>query len=145
MAPTPTPAPEPATVVAPVQRAVGPAAPAKPSDRMPVPWPALGVAGGGVVLLIIGVSLGGAAVSASHSVQDASSTSNPLPFTADLLATEQKGKSLAAAGAAMDVLGVLAIGAGGAWAGYSYYKHTHKKDSIALYPLGAGLALGGTF
>ncbi len=117
----------------------------KAVDKASVPWAAFGIAGGGVALLIVGVGLGGAAVAAGHSVESQSSSSNPAPFSADLLATQQHGKSLAAAGAALDVLGVLAIGAGGAWAGYTYYKQAHKKDTVVLMPLGLGMALGGTF
>jgi hypothetical protein len=76
------------------------------------------------------------------------------PFTADLFATQERGKQLNSAAIAFDVIGAVALAGGGAWIGYwLYQRHKSKKGApspgagtkAALLPTGLGIALTGSF
>lgn len=107
--------------------------------RLP-PWPALALGGGGVALLIVGVALGGAAHSLARTVESGAS------FDAAL---DSRGRALAGAGVAMDVIGALALGAGAAWTGVWLYRRSRPaqapREALRLTPFGAGLTLSGGF
>lgn len=110
-------------------------APAKKKLNLP-PWPALALLGGGAAFLIIGVGLGGAAISAAHSVESG------MTFNADL---DSRGKAMSNAAIAFDVLGAMALLAGGAWTGMWYYQRRQgQRVSVSPVPgpngLGAGVA-----
>lgn len=115
------------------------------------PWPAIGIAAGGAAFLIIGISCGAAAIAAANTV--ASSGNSGKPFSAELFATQERGKQLSGAAIAFDVLGGLALAAGGGWLGYWFYqRHMQNKNppppKTALVPLGPGgpgLGLIGSF
>jgi tetratricopeptide (TPR) repeat protein len=116
-----------------------------------LPWPAIGIAAGGVAFLIIGIACGGAAISAANTV--ASPTNTGKPFNADLFATQEQGKQLSSAAIAFDVLGGLALAAGGGWLGYWFYQRQQQKKlatpvKTALVPWGPGgpgVGLVGSF
>lgn len=100
--PAPTPPP-------PVQQDTPPPAPVTtaPSlrERLP-PLPALGLMGGGTVLLIIGFGLGGAALGVAKDVEAGKTYDAAL---------DSKGRSLNAGAISMDVLGSVALAAGVGW------------------------------
>jgi len=111
---------------------------------------AIGLLAGGGVALIIGIACGGAAIGAANTVAD--STNSGKPFTAELFATQERGKQLNSAAIAFDVIGVAALLGGGAWTGYwLYQRHKAKKGapspgaSAFLRPNGLGIALTGSF
>lgn len=111
------------------------------SQASSLPWPAIGIAAGGVAFLIIGIACGGAALDAASTV--ASPTNNGKPFNADLFATQERGKQLSAAAIAFDVMGGLALAAGGGWIGYWVYQRQQQKKlaappMTALVPFGPG-------
>ena len=74
----------------------------------------LALAGGGAALLLFGVALGGAALSASHQVESSSR------YDPDLF---QRGDRLDAAGIPLDVLGGAALIAGVTWGGVWFLRH----------------------
>lgn len=125
--------------------------PQQSAAAKPLPWPAIGIAAGGAAFLIIGFACGGAALDAASTV--ASSGNSGKPFNADLFATQERGKQLSGAAIAFDVLGGLALAAGGGWLGYWFYqKHQQSKTppapKAALLPMGPGgpgLAVIGSF
>lgn len=135
---------------------VAPPPPAlKPAGGRPAwlpPWGAVGLLGGGAVLLVVGGGLGGGAVAAARAVEDQSQVRPPQPFSPSLHATQERGKSLAAAGAALDVIGALALVGGATWTGVWLYQQRREGSSgskartrAALRPAGAGLVLTGEF
>jgi hypothetical protein len=83
----------------------------------------------------------------------ASPSNSGKPFNADLFATQERGKQLSSAAIAFDVLGGLALAAGGGWLGYWFYQRQQQKKmaapvKTALVPLGPGgpgLGLVGSF
>lgn len=121
------------------------------SSTQSLPWPAIGIAAGGAAFLIIGIACGGAAIDAANTVASPSNTGKP--FNSDLFATQERGKQLSSAAIAFDVLGGLALAAGGGWLGYWFYqRHQQKKlaapAQTALVPFGPGgpgLGLVGRF
>lgn len=126
--------------------------PKAPTTTRPIPWPAVGIAAGGAAFLIIGIACGGAALDAANTV--ASPANSGKPFNADLFATQERGKQLSSAAIAFDVLGGLALAAGGGWLGYWFYqRHMQNKNQApppktALVPVGPGgpgLGLIGSF
>jgi hypothetical protein len=111
--------------------------------------------GGGVALIVIGGGLGGGAVAAGRSVEAQARTLAGQPFSQALYATQERGKALAAAGAALDVLGALSLAGGAAWTGVWLYQRRPRRapgtpasdgrPRTALLPAGAGLLVAGTF
>jgi tetratricopeptide (TPR) repeat protein len=77
------------------------------------PWPALGLMGGGVVLLVIGAGLGGGAMSAARAVESGTR------FDAE---ADARGRALNGAAITFDVLGAAALLGGAAWTGVWYYQ-----------------------
>jgi tetratricopeptide (TPR) repeat protein len=111
---------------------------------------AIGLVAGGAAALIIGIACGGAAISAASSVAD--SMNSGKPFTAELFATQERGKQLNSAAIAFDVIGAAALIGGGAWIGYWLYQRQKAKKgapspgaSAFLRPSGLGIALTGSF
>lgn len=111
---------------------------------------AIGLLAGGGVMLIIGIACGGAAIGAANTVAD--SMNSGKPFTAELFATQERGKQLNSAAIAFDVLGAAALAGGGAWLGYWLYQRNKAKKgapspaaSAFLRPNGLGIALTGSF
>lgn len=121
------------------------------STSRSLPWPAIGMAAGGAAFLIIGIGCGAAALDAANTV--ASPANSGKPFNADLFATQERGKQLSSAAIAFDVMGGLALAAGGGWLGYWFYqRHMQNKTTppskTALVPVGPGgpgLAVIGRF
>jgi hypothetical protein len=101
------------------------------------PWAAIGLAGGGVALLIVGISMGGAAIATAGQI-DAG------PYFSGTL--HQRGQALDSAAIAFDVLGALALAGGAAWTTVWYLKHRRgQKAPEALRLTPAGLSLAGSF
>lgn len=82
------------------------------------PWPALGLMGGGVVLLVIGAGLGGGAMSAARAVESGTR------FDPE---ADARGRALNGAAITFDVLGVAALLGGAAWTGVWYYQKRKAK------------------
>lgn len=116
-----------------------PAATAQPSlwSKLP-PWPALALGGGGVVLLVTGIALGGAALSAQGEVNG---TKDGATFPRSV---DDRGRALSGAAIAFDVIGVAALGAGAVWTGLWLWQKKHPPRA-ALLPQGPGLQLVGRF
>ena len=97
-----------------------PAPPPPPPSRVP-PIPALVLMGSGAGILIIGIGCGAGALAAAKTVEG----SGGQIFKGAPGDTYAQGQALNAAGIALDVIGGLALAAGGAWTGYWLYKR-HK-------------------
>lgn len=119
-------------------------------SRIP-PTPALALVGAGVGALIIGIACGGASLAAARTVADPANTGKP--FTAELFNTQQTGMQLNSAAIAFDVIGGVALAAGGAWIGYWLYQK-HKAEqrrpappaaTASIVTSGLGLAVTGSF
>lgn len=156
-APTPPPAaqaeaPPPAVPPTPVETpppAVTPPSPAPPVAPSPPPPeagapsrpPAGGLAliGVGAGLLIIGLGLGGGAVATAGQV-----TAGPGPFDADL---DGRGRSLSYAGAALDVIGGLALVGGIGWtaAWAAHRKKEKAPTAVSIRPALTPALVSGRF
>ena len=118
--------------------------PAAPPSKIP-PIPALALMGAGAGLLIVGIGLGGAALSTAGAFTPGST----VPYS-----TYAQGKSLDAAGIAFDVIGGAALAAGVAWTGYWAYQRSKAGKqppsqtpaaAVSLAPVGLGLGITGQF
>jgi tetratricopeptide (TPR) repeat protein len=126
------------------QRADAPAAPlttpppAAPSKLPPIA--ALALLGGGAGLLIIGIGCGAGALAAADAIKPGTTTST---------GALSQGKTLEATAIAFDVIGGLALAAGGAWTGY-WLSQRHKASkaappAVSLVPMGLGAGIAGRF
>lgn len=109
------------------------------------PTGALALLGAGAGLLIIGIGCGGGALADANTVKSAGTAQPPVLYST-VAGAASRGPTLNGVGAAFDVLGVLALGAGGAWTGYWFYqkskdsKQSARAVSLAPFQLGASLA-----
>lgn len=106
--------------------------------RLP-PAGALVLLGSGAGVLLLGVGLGGGALSFSRSVSDRAKQGMPWDPS-----TESKGRALDTAGLVLDTLGLVAMAAGGVWTGVHYYQRQNSL-TLTLRPTPGGLLMLGRF
>jgi tetratricopeptide (TPR) repeat protein len=111
---------------------------AEPKVRLP-PVGAMALLGTGAGLLLVGVGLGGGALSVARSVSDPAKQGQPWDP-----AVESKGRALDTAGLVLDTLGLVAMAAGGVWTGVYYYQRQHSL-TLTLRPATGGLLMLGRF
>jgi tetratricopeptide (TPR) repeat protein len=135
--------PQPAVRQAPLSRPqpLGPLLPPAPPERRMKLWPGLALSGGGLVLLLTGAGLGGAALSAERQME-------ALPDGARFdMALDRRGRALSTAAIVLDVIGVAALAGGAVWSGVWLYRRRESpgRVTIAGAVTGHGLILSGSF
>lgn len=132
----------PGASASPTPPALPPASSQPPPGKIP-PIGALVLLGAGAGLLIVGIGLGGGALSAAGEFTPGST----VPYS-----RYAEGKALDAAGIAFDVIGGAALAAGVAWTGYWAYQRSKASKqpapppaAVSLAPVGLGLGITGRF
>jgi tetratricopeptide (TPR) repeat protein len=117
--------------------------PPQPPRRVLPPTPALALMGAGLGAIIIGAGLGGGALADSATIE--SKKNQNLYFDANLQSVAARGKALQSAAITFDVLGGLALAAGGIWTGVWYTRRNDGGLTLSLAPLPGGMVVGGSF
>jgi tetratricopeptide (TPR) repeat protein len=99
------------------------------------PWPALGLLGGGTVLLLVGGGLSIGATNDSGAVIDRLQAN---PFDSSVTSLQNQSRSLGTAGIALDAVGAVAVVAGLVWTGVWFAQRSTRSPLQARLQPGKG-------